>query len=82
MVKGHSDSERGNRCRHIGYSFGLGGGKFFTCPYPLKVRHAHHKTKSRFRLSVPESFGLAARVLLYAPFRRHDSTYHGLCYHG
>ena len=23
MVKDHSDSERGNRCRHIGYSFRL-----------------------------------------------------------
>ena len=26
------------------------------------------------------SFRLAARVLLYAPSHRHDSTYHGLCY--
>ena len=26
------------------------------------------------------SFLLAARVLLYAPSHRHDSTYHGLCY--
>ena len=25
-------------------------------------------------------FGLAARVLLYAPFHRQDSTYHGLWY--
>ena len=25
-------------------------------------------------------FRLAARVLLYAPFHRQDSTYHGLCY--
>ena len=25
-------------------------------------------------------FQLAARVLLYAPFHRQDSTYHGLCY--
>ena len=26
------------------------------------------------------SFRLATRVLLYSPFHRHDSTYHGLCY--
>ena len=26
------------------------------------------------------SFRLAARVLLYAPSRRQDSTYHSLCY--
>ena len=26
------------------------------------------------------SYQLAARVLLYAPFHRQDSTYHGLCY--
>ena len=26
------------------------------------------------------SFRLIARVLLYAPSHRHDSTYHGLCY--
>ena len=26
------------------------------------------------------SFWLAARVLLYAPSHRQDSTYHGLCY--
>ena len=42
MGRNHSDSERGNRCRHMGYSFRL-----------------------------------AARVLLYAPSYRQDSTYHG-----
>ena len=26
------------------------------------------------------SFQLAAKVLLYAPSHRQDSTYHGLCY--
>ena len=45
MVKDHSDSEKGNPCRHIGYSFRL-----------------------------------TARVLLYAPSHRQDSTYHSLCY--
>ena len=43
MVKDHSDSEKENRCRHIGYSFRL-----------------------------------TARVLLYAPSHRQDSTYHDL----
>ena len=45
MVNNHSDSERGNICTHMGYSFRL-----------------------------------AARVLLYAPSHRQDSTYHSLCY--
>ena len=30
--------------------------------------------------TVGYSFRLAARVLLYAPSHRQDSTYHGLCY--
>ena len=33
--------------------------------------HCHHKGYS---------FWLVARVLLYAPFHKNDSTYHGLCY--
>ena len=45
MVKDHSDSEKGNPRRHIGYSYRL-----------------------------------TARVLLYAPSHRQDSTYHGICY--
>ena len=45
MVKDHSDSEKGNQLRHIGYSFRL-----------------------------------TARVVLYAPSHRQDSTYHSLCY--
>ena len=45
IVKDHSDNERGNLLRHMGYSFRL-----------------------------------TARVLLYAPSHRQDSTYHGLCY--
>ena len=46
MASDHSDSEKGNRCRHIGYSFRL-----------------------------------TARVLLYAPSHRQDSTYHGPLLH-
>ena len=40
-----ADSERGTRCRHMGYSFRI-----------------------------------IARVILYTPSHRQDSTYHSLCY--
>ena len=36
-----------------------------------KETHSHH---------IGYSFWLTARVLLYAPSHRQDSTYHGLCY--
>ena len=36
-----------------------------------KETHCHH---------IGYSFRLAARVILYAPSHRQDSTYHGLCY--
>ena len=36
-----------------------------------KETHCHH---------IGYSFRLTARVLLYAPSHRQDSTYHGLCY--
>ena len=47
-----------------------------------------HQTYGKGRLSEREnpllqlgySFRLGARVLLYAPSHRQDSTYHGLCY--
>ena len=37
------------------------------------------RKKTRYR-HIGYSFRLAARVLLYAPSNRQDSTYHGLCY--
>ena len=37
------------------------------------------RTETRCR-HIGYSFRLTARVLLYAPSRRQDSTYHGLCY--
>ena len=37
------------------------------------------KEETRYR-HIGYSFWLAARVLLYAPSHRQDSTYHGLCY--
>ena len=45
MVKNHSNSEKGNHCRHMDYFFRL-----------------------------------TARVLLYAPSHRQDTTYHSLRY--
>ena len=38
---------------------------------------AREETRCRH---IAYSFRLAARVLLYAPSHRQDSTYHGLCY--
>ena len=41
----------------------------------------HSDSEKRNPLShIGYSFRLTARVLLYAPSHRHDSTYHGLCY--
>ena len=34
MVKDHSDSERGNRCRHIGYTFRNNSKGSFICNIP------------------------------------------------
>ena len=40
-----------------------------------------HSAREETRFShMGYSFRLAARVLLYAPSHRQDSTYHGLCY--
>ena len=36
--------------------------------------------KERTHRHIGYSFLLTARVLLYAPSNRQDSTYHGLCY--
>ena len=41
------------------------------------IRIARDETRCRH---MGYSFRLAARVLLYAPSHRQDSTYHGLCY--
>ena len=39
------------------------------------------RKETRYR-HIGYSFRLAARVILYAPSHRQDSTYHGLCYTG
>ena len=41
--------------------------------------HSDSEKNTRCR-HIGYSFRLAARVLLYAPSHRQDSTYHGLCY--
>ena len=41
--------------------------------------HSDSEKETRCR-HIVYSFRLAARVLLYAPSHRQDSTYHGLCY--
>ena len=43
-----------------------------TIPIVREETHSRH---------IGYSFRLAARVLLYAPSHRQDSTYHGLCSH-
>ena len=42
---------------------------------PFRVRE-----ETCWRHYMSYSFRLAARVLLYAPFHKQNSTYHGLCY--
>ena len=50
----------------------------------LRLNNVEHmETEHPAREEHPFShyvFRLAARVLLYAPYNRQDSTYHGLCY--
>ena len=41
--------------------------------------HSDSERETRYR-HMGYSFRLAARVLLYAPSQRQDSTHHGLCY--
>ena len=53
-----------------------------TRSYSVEHMVENHSARkgSRCRLFMGYSFRLAARVLLYAPSHRQDSTYHGLCY--
>ena len=44
------------------------------------VRHMVKDHSDSEKRNMGYSFRLAARVLLYAPSHRQDSTYHGLCY--
>ena len=46
----------------------------------LRLYVVRHMVKDHSDSEKGYSFRLTARVLLYAPSRRQDSTYHGLCY--
>ena len=39
MVKDLSDGEKGNRCRHMGYSLRLAAREGFICTIPHRVAH-------------------------------------------
>ena len=52
---------------------------FYLWLYGIKHMTKDHSDSERGTMGY--SFQLAARVLLYAPFHRPDSTYHGLWLH-
>ena len=76
MVKDHSDSERENPLPHALNSFYL---RLYGVRHMVKDHSATEETRSRCR-HMGYSFRLTAKVLLYAPSHKQDSTYHGLCY--
>ena len=79
MVKDHSDSEKGERemfyltthSTHFIYGYMASDIWLKTILIVRKETRCCH---------IGYSFRLAARVLLYAPSHRQDSTYHCLCY--
>ena len=81
MVKDHSDSEKGEREREMFYL--MTHSTHFIYSYMASdiwlriILIVRKETRCRH---IGYSFRLAARVLLYAPSHRQDSTYHGLCY--
>ena len=56
---------------------GLEGNVLFTVIWLRTILIVRKETRCRH---IDYSFRLTARVLLYAPSHRQDSTYHGLCY--
>ena len=58
---------------------------FYLCSYGVGHMIKDHSDTKRGN-TLPHymgySFRLAARCLLYAPYHRRDSMYHGLCYNG
>ena len=80
MVKDHSDSERKEtkemfyltmHSTHFIYGYMASDISLRTILIVREETRCHH---------IGYSFQLAARVLLYAPSHRQDSTYHGCCY--
>ena len=81
MVKDHSDSERGERERDMFYltmhSTHFIYGYMASDIWLRTILIVRKETRCRH---IGYSYQLTARVLLYAPSHRQDSTYHGLCY--
>ena len=78
MVKDHSDSERE---RNVLFNDALN--TFYLRLYGIRHMVKDHSDSEREETRchhIGYSFRLTARVLLYAPSHRQDSTYHGLCY--
>ena len=80
MVEDHSDSERGRKEGNVLFNDALN--TFYLRLYGIKhmvitILIVREETRC---CHINYSFRLAARVLLYAPSHRQDSTYHGLCY--
>ena len=79
MVKYHSDGERKGKemfyltthSTHFNYGYMASDIWLWTILIVRKETHCRH---------MGYSFRLTARVILYAPSHRQDSTYHGLCY--
>ena len=79
MVKNHSDSEEGRKemfylTRHSTHFI---YGYMASDIWLRNILIVRKETRCRH---IGYSYRLTARVLLYAPSHRQDSTYHGLCY--
>ena len=53
---------------------------FYLWLYDVRHMAKDHSDSERGNRHIGYSYRLTARVLLYAPSHRQDSTYHGLCY--
>ena len=81
MVKNQSDSEKGEREREMFYL--TTHSTHFIYGYmasDIWLRTILLVTKETRCCHIGYSYRLTARVLLYAPSHRQDSTYHNLCY--
>ena len=82
MVKDHSDSEKGEKEREnffylTTHSTHFMYGYMASDIWLRTILIVRKETRCRH---IGYSYRLTARVLLYAPSHRQDSTYHGLCY--
>ena len=83
MVKDHSDSERRNPLPPHGLLLPTGSKCSFIYGYmesDIWLRTILIVRKETRCLHISYSYRLTARVLLYEPSHRQDSTYHSLCY--